>query len=205
MSPVQQDDRAPPLRRATRDALPGNGWCKPVCKPDSVPTRGWGTAIHLGCRLPGTSCGLTRDLGRAAPGRRGVRPCSTLLRAGFTWPAGHPTAGGLLPHHFTVAATAGAVAVSFLWHSPSGHPDWALPSALLCGVRTFLRRRTTRGRPTGLPVECTSGVARPRSPVRRAPSQLPRLGAPDPLGGEAVSGPIDGRTSVLIDALDQPE
>src|SRR5215469_8630640 len=26
-----------------------------------------------------------------------------LLRAGFTWPAGHPAAGGLLPHHFTLA------------------------------------------------------------------------------------------------------
>ena len=132
------------------------------------PPRGWGTAIHLGCRLPGTSCGLTRDLGRAAPGRRGVRPCSTLLRAGFTWPAGHPAAGGLLPHHFTVAATAGVVAVSFLWHSPSGRPDWTLSSALLSGVRTFLRRRTARGRPTGLPRECTSGLPCPSLTARRA-------------------------------------
>ncbi len=78
------------------------------------------------------------------------RPCSALLRAGFTWPAGHPAAGGLLPHHFTVAPARRAVAVSFLWHSPSGHPDWALPSALLCGARTFLERRTARGRPAGL-------------------------------------------------------
>jgi len=26
-----------------------------------------------------------------------------LLRAGFAWPAGHPAAGELLPHHFTLA------------------------------------------------------------------------------------------------------
>src|SRR5215472_3674262 len=58
-----------------------------------------------------------------------------LLRAGFTWPAGHPAAGGLLPHHFTLTGAAGGV---FLWHFPSGHPDWALPSALLSGARTFL-------------------------------------------------------------------
>jgi len=79
--------------------------------------RRYGTAIHLRHRLPGTSSGTTRDTGRAAPGRRTVRPCSALLRAGFTWPAGHPAAGGLLPHHFTVATVAGgcvlSVALSF--------------------------------------------------------------------------------------------
>src|SRR5215471_14306561 len=39
-----------------------------------------------------------------------------LLRAGFTWPAGHPAAGGLLPHHFTLTGAAGgvfSVALSF--------------------------------------------------------------------------------------------
>ena len=30
------------------------------------------------------------------------------------------------------------VAVSFLWHFPSRHRDWALPSILPCGARTFL-------------------------------------------------------------------
>ena len=29
-------------------------------------------------------------------------------------------------------------AVSFLWHFPAGFPGWALPTALPCGVRTFL-------------------------------------------------------------------
>src|SRR5260370_756004 len=28
----------------------------------------------------------------------------------------------------------------FLWHFPSSRPDWVLPSALLCGARTFLQR-----------------------------------------------------------------
>ena len=26
----------------------------------------------------------------------------------------------------------------FLWHFPAGYPGWALPTTLLCGVRTFL-------------------------------------------------------------------
>src|SRR6202011_4482482 len=43
-----------------------------------------------------------------------------------------------------------AAALSFLWPSPSGRPDWALPSALLCGARTFLGRLFARGRPAGL-------------------------------------------------------
>ena len=166
--------RAAGPQRADRAVSPGRAAGSDASRSVSrilSPPRGWGTAIHLGCRLPGTSCGLTRDLGRAAPGRRGVRPCSTLLRTGFTWPAGHPAAGGLLPHHFTVAATV-AAAVSFLWHSPSGRPDWMLSSALLCGVRTFLRRRTARGRPTGLPLECTSGMPYPSSPAPARPTRL---------------------------------
>src|SRR5438874_1035085 len=35
---------------------------------------------------------------------------------------------------------------SFLWHFPSGRPDWVLPSALLCGARTFLQRYLLRRR-----------------------------------------------------------
>ena len=127
----------------------------------------------------------TRDLGRAAPGRRGVRPCSTLLRAGFTWPAGHPTAGGLLPHHFTVAATAWVVAVSFLWHSPSGRPDWTLSSALLSGVRTFLRRRTARGRPTGLPSQSSAGAG---GALQRRWASIPGSGLCEPHRGRPESG-----------------
>src|SRR5579864_8950300 len=60
--------------------------------------------ICLGRRSPGASSGLTRDTGSEQPlDAVASGPCSALLRAGFTWPAGHPAAGGLLPHHFTVA------------------------------------------------------------------------------------------------------
>jgi len=34
----------------------------------------------------------------------------------------------------------------FLWHFPSGHPAWALPSSLPCGVRTFLESGCRRAR-----------------------------------------------------------
>ena len=36
------------------------------------------------------------------------------------------------------SAVAAPSAVSFLWHFPAGFPGWALPTALPCGVRTFL-------------------------------------------------------------------
>ena len=175
-----KEQRSPP-----RGPWPRGEACKPACKPGSVPAaRRRGTAIHLGRRLPGASSGPTRDMGRATPGRRTARPCSALLRAGFTWPAGHPTAGGLLPHHFTVAA-AEAVDVSFLWHSPSGRPDWVLPSALLCGARTFLGRRRS---PAAVRPTCQAilpAAEHPTEPhnralglaaVRRAYGASPRTG-----------------------------
>lgn len=68
-------------------------------------------------------------------------------------------AGGLLHHRFTLTGSRGPAAVRpavcFLWHCPAGHPGWALPTILPCGVRTFLgeaRRRwrgPRRGRPAG--------------------------------------------------------
>src|ERR1051326_2592070 len=49
-----------------------------------------------------------------------------LLRAGFAWPAGHPAAGGLLPHHFTLTRGAsletgppgGVISVALSFGSP---------------------------------------------------------------------------------------
>jgi len=79
----------------------------------------------------------TRGLGRASLHGRAVRgrcvPYSTLLRVGFTKPAGHPTAGALLPHRFTLATRPGSPgrsAVCSLWHFPAGRPDWRLASTL---------------------------------------------------------------------------
>jgi len=55
--------------------------------------------ICLRRRLPGASSD------RYPRARRATSSPSylVLLRAGFAWPAGHPAAGGLLPHHFTLA------------------------------------------------------------------------------------------------------
>src|SRR5256885_12645503 len=52
-----------------------------------------------GARCPGPYAAESRGAGRAA-----VTTSSylVLLRAGFTWPAGRPAAGGLLPHLFTL-------------------------------------------------------------------------------------------------------
>jgi len=75
----------------------------------------------------------------AGPGRRS---CLALHLAGFAWPARHRAAGALLPHHFTFACTrltcGRAIGRVFLWHFPAGFPGWALPTAMPCGVRTFL-------------------------------------------------------------------
>ncbi len=69
----------------------------------------------------------------------------TLHRVGFTWQTCRHASGALLPHPFTLAVepevyetSEPSPAVCFLWHLPAGFPDWALPSTLLFGVRTFL-------------------------------------------------------------------
>ena len=59
-----------------------------------------------------------------------------LLRAGFGRPAVRTTAGGLLPHHFTLILP--KKDGMFLFHFPSSCPAWELPSALPGGARTFL-------------------------------------------------------------------
>src|SRR5205823_3826143 len=108
-----------------------------------------------------------------------------LLRTGFAWPTGHPAAGGLLPHHFTLTDLNGP-AVSFLWHFPSGHPDWALPSVLPFGARTFLPTSPKEGGAATRPprrLDCTPGyLARPASGsgARIAAASCPRHLAANP-------------------------
>ena len=47
--------------------------------------------------------------------------------------------GELLPHPFILTPSKiSDVAVYFLWHFPSRHRDWVLPSTLSDGARTFL-------------------------------------------------------------------
>src|ERR1019366_3808227 len=135
----------------------------------------------------------TRDLGRAAPGRRGVRPCSTLLRAGFTWPAGHPTAGGLLPHHFTVAAAAPRLCHfcgTLLRVAPTGR--YPAP----CSVEPGLSSDDERPRPSGR-------LARRfyRRLACAAAPHGPPPDAPPPWRNRGSSPAPPTSTSVRIDAL----
>ncbi len=62
---------------------------------------------------------------------------------GFTEP---PQSPGVLVVSYTAVSplprTSRYGAVCFLWHFPAGHPGWALPTTLLCGVRTFLCSRS---------------------------------------------------------------
>src|SRR5467141_580851 len=106
--------------------------------------------ICLGRRLPGDSSDRYPRARRAALSPEGTPSYLVLLRAGFAWPAGHPAAGGLLPHLFTLTCSSSpetlAAGGNFLWHFPSSRPDWVLPSALLCGARTFLQRYLLRRR-----------------------------------------------------------
>src|SRR5438093_9904603 len=77
---------------------------------------------------------------------RAGHPCAlpylALLLAGFAEPPRSP--GALVGSYPTVSPLPGkeagppVPAVCFLWHFPSRHRDWVLPSAMPCGVRTFL-------------------------------------------------------------------
>ncbi len=122
------------------------------CKPGSVPGRvaafPWRT-IPLGPPLPTGSSALTRTLARRlARGRllrtgHPARPYSSLLQKGFTSPpvtrlsrvGSYPTFSPLPPR-----PERRGLAVSFLWHCPSGCPGWSLSTFLPCGARTFLSR-----------------------------------------------------------------
>src|SRR5262249_36760294 len=135
--------------------------CHPVCASDcsnevaaSRPVRRIlfgprsAVAIHLGRRSPDGSSGLPGFVGRAVLTLLGLAPGGACRPTRVA-----PGAGALLPHRFTLACasdpwTVEPSAVSFLWRCPAGHPDWALPSTVPCGVRTFLEPVTpVRGHP----------------------------------------------------------
>src|SRR5829696_1653867 len=84
-----------------------------------------------------------------------------------------PDAGALLPHRFTLTCdrSPGPSAVSLCCTDPSGRPDLALASILLCGVPTFLDVTSTPRPPGRLTVAGHSTVA--RRPLRRR-SSCPR-------------------------------
>ena len=126
--------------------------------------RGSVVAIHLGRRLPAGSSGLPGSdrTGRPLP----VWPCS-----GWGLPSrpGHPGRWCALtaPFHPYLCGDSEASppsAVCSLWHFPAGHPDWALPSTLPCGVRTFLgpvAEAPVRGHPADSPPDNQSRANHP--------------------------------------------
>jgi hypothetical protein len=106
-----------------------------VLFPEAV-TRIRAMTIHLAPTLPMRSSGLPGNLGRTALKRSPIRPCS---RWGLPSSRRHRGTGELLPHRFTLTRkNCFSRAVYFLWHFPSRHRDWGLPSTLSCGARTFL-------------------------------------------------------------------
>ena len=112
---------------------------------------------------------LGRDLRRVSSdryprtGRAAVKTSSylVLLRAGFTWPAGRPAAGGLLPHLFTLTR-----------RRFSG--DQPRPAVVFCG--TFLRVAPTGCCPA--PCSLEPGLSSNtlftcrRSPIRLGPDPV---------------------------------
>jgi len=87
------------------------GPSKPVSRVLYPPHTGRTAAIYLAPMSPSGSSGQPGD----RPGVL-ISLYLALLRMGFTQPTGHPVAGGLLPHHFTLTPlTRGGV---FLWHFP---------------------------------------------------------------------------------------
>jgi len=137
------------------------------------PAEGRAVVIHLGRTLLCASCGLPEPRAPRATASAPTWPC---FGRGLPSQPVTGTAGGLLPHLFTLTRRqrAGTGRFPFLWHFPSGHPAWALPSSLPCEVRTFLRHRlypvpaTTR--PT--PQNDYTNSFQPDGGLRRPPSSL---------------------------------
>ncbi len=134
-----------------------NGWVDRYagfCHPDPLPEREWRPSIYeRRCRRPPAAYPDTRA---GSPQTCPVWPCS-----GWGLPSlpGHPGSWWSLtpPFHpylpFTVRAPMRR-AVCSLWHWPAGHPEWALPTTLPCGARTFLEP---------LPWRATAWSTHPRS------------------------------------------
>ena len=137
--------------------------------------------IPLGRRSPAASSGLPGSgAGHAIAPLFGLAPCGVCRAIPVA-----RDAGGLLPHRFTLARTGASprrpLAVCSLLHFPSGHPAWALPSALPCGVRTFLRG----------PAETGPRRPSPRLRSRRTHSSADR--PPTPGAGRRRHPPRDSR------------
>ena len=175
-----------------------------ACKSPTLATLPATDDNPRGCRRAGRYAGfctrpesrdghLSRDCVAAALQRStrhlGEQPhrCLSDLAPGEVYPAS-PIArapGGLLHHRFTLTPAAeAAVAVCSLLHFLAGCPGWVLPTALLCGARTFLGAPggPDATRPSGRPVCALEGTgfrgASPRAALRspRATARTTRAG-----------------------------
>ncbi len=136
---VSQLLKLPSCRPTIRKKSCGDWADEPVGKPDSVTRRERrGAIIHLRPLLPAAWCDLPGGSGEQPSGASAdartrpldLAPGGVCRATPVAWGA-----GGLLHHRFTLTSKE---AVCSLWHFPAGHPGWALPTTVLCGVRTFL-------------------------------------------------------------------
>jgi hypothetical protein len=149
-----------------------------ACTPDSVRDLAvrWRPSISAGDCPPAPAAYPGSD-GRVTLPLLGLAPDGVYRATRVT-----PSAGALLPHRFTLTCATGhnpevrpsPSAVCSLLHFPAGHPDWALPSILPCGVRTFLGRITARkrvrtrppGRLATAPIQPSAAICREMTPER---------------------------------------
>src|SRR5437773_617813 len=153
--------------------------------------------ISLGHRFPGGSSGVPGS----SAGRVGGA-CFTLHRTGFGEPLCNHSAGGLLPHLFTLTfgvsgeefAAGGLLSVPL----SVGFRRLGRPSVLPCGVRTFLEPRTARGHPACV-ANCSRSLRASReirvvldrsfqTDVRAEPTR-PESGTANGAAGPAVTRP----------------
>ncbi|TCL85010.1 hypothetical protein EDF31_10522 [Curtobacterium sp. PhB142] len=147
-----------------RMGRPYAGFCPAACTAV--------TAISLGPTLPSASSGLPEDSASSLSVL-----CLTLLRARFTERIRSP--GPLVVSYTTVSPLPTLPpAVCFLWHCLADCSGWVLPTALLCGARTFLGTPGGVTRPSHRPIrrsECTGPVPVPVPVPARAPARAPRF------------------------------
>ena len=128
------------------------------------------------CRFPPAAY---PDARAGSPQTHPVWPCSGW---GLPSRSGHPERWWSLTPPFhpyrwaVIPAKSGKLhaAVSFLWHWPAGFPEWALPTTLLCGARTFLGGTLSK--------KGTNAIAWPTRPASMLPPPLGSPGSPHPAG-----------------------
>jgi hypothetical protein len=149
----ETDQRRQHTAMQARTMAQGESACKPASvSREEVP--GWRPSIwDRRCRRPRAVHQGTRPGQPPRPRRRGrCVPYSTLLRVGFTEPTGHPAAGALLPHRFTLAALLAGrrstLCGTVLRVAPTG--GWPAPCPVEAGLSSIPANRD-RGRPAGSP------------------------------------------------------